>query len=248
MSRRAVVLAGGRGSRLAPYTAVIPKPLMPIGGRAILDVIVRQLRANDFSELTLAVGYLAHLIKAVIGDGSEFEVSIDYHEETAPLGTAGALATIENLEEPFLAMNGDVLTSLNYRALYDAHLREENDFTIATHRRIVSTDYGVLQLDGRQGETSRVVGFEEKPVFNCVVSMGVYVVGPRALELLERNARCDIPDLVQRSLDNGRRVGSYLYEGYWLDIGRQDDYQQAVVDYDRVGELVPSLADPPLVS
>ncbi len=247
MVGRVVILAGGKGSRLAPYTTVIPKPLMPIGDRAILDVIVRQLREKGFSELTLAVGYLAHLIKAVFGDGADFGVNIDYHDEKTPLGTAGALATIDDLQEPFLAMNGDVLTSLDYRALYDTHVAAGNALTIATHRRTVKTEYGVLHLDGQPGETRRVVGYEEKPEFHYVVSMGIYVVGPGVLEMIEPGEPLDFPDLVQRLLDDGRPVGSYVYDGYWLDIGRHEDFERAVRDYDSVVAALPGLADPEAV-
>jgi NDP-mannose synthase len=240
-------LAGGKGSRLAPYTTVIPKPLMPIGDRAILDVIVRQLSAKGFTNLTFAVGYLAHLIKAVFGDGSAFDVKIDYHDEEAPLGTAGALASVENLEEPFLAMNGDVLTSLDYRELLDVHIAQQNALTIATHRRTVKTEYGVLHLDGHSGVTQRVVGYEEKPEFHYVVSMGIYAIGPGVLDLVQPNEALDFPDLVQRLLDDGRPVGSYVYNGYWLDIGRPEDYQQAVNDYDSVVDALPGLAEPDAV-
>lgn len=247
MPPRAIILAGGKGSRLAPYTTVIPKPLMPIGDRAILDVIVRQLAEKGFTELTFAVGYLAHLIRAVFGDGSEFGVTIDYHEEKTPLGTAGAFATIENLEEPFLAMNGDVLTSLDYRALYETHIAERNALTIATHRRTVKTEYGVLHLGGHHGETQRVLAYEEKPEFDYAVSMGIYVVGPGVLDLIAPNEPLDFPDLVQRLLDDGRPVGSYVYDGYWLDIGRHEDYERAVQDYDQVVTALPGLADPEAV-
>lgn len=242
MSKRAVILAGGKGSRLAPYTTVIPKPLLPIGDRAILDVILRQLSAFGFTELSLAVGYLSHLIRAVIGDGSDFGVSIDYHEEKVPLGTAGALALIEGLDEPFLVMNGDVLTTLDYRALYDAHVSEGNALTIATHRRVVKTDYGVLHLDGEAGALLRVRGFEEKPEIPYVVSMGVYVLDPSVLGLIRPEERVDVPELVLRLLSDGRRVGSYLYDGYWLDIGRHDDYVRATEDYDSVVAQLPELA------
>jgi len=242
MSKRAVILAGGKGSRLAPYTTVIPKPLLPIGDRAILDVILRQLSAFGFTELSLAVGYLSHLIRAVIGDGSDFGVSIDYHEEKVPLGTAGALALIEGLDEPFLVMNGDVLTTLDYRALYDAHLSEGNALTIATHRRVVKTDYGVLHLDGEAGALRRVRGFEEKPEIPYVVSMGVYVLDPSVLRLMRPEERVDVPELVLRLLSDGGRVGSYLYDGYWLDIGRHDDYVRATEDYDSVVAQLPVLA------
>jgi NDP-mannose synthase len=243
MIRRAVILAGGKGSRLVPYTTVIPKPLIPIGDRAILDVIVRQLRETGFTHLTIAVGYLAHLIKAVLGDGSAFGVSIDYHDEETPLGTAGPLATIRNLEEPFLAMNGDVLTSLNYRLLVEGR----NSLTIAAHRRTVKTDYGVLHLDRRQSLTGRVIGYDEKPEFDYVVSMGVYVIDPDVLEMIEPGVPLDFPDLVQRLLNADRPVGSYVYDGYWLDIGRHDDYAQAVQDYKTVIGELPGLADPEAV-
>src|SRR5262249_7050714 len=160
----AVILAGGKGSRLGPYTTVLPKPLLPIGDRAILDIVVRQLKRCEFDELTIAVGYLAHLIRAGFGDGSPHGVSIHYHEEAKPLGTAGALATIDGLRETFLAMNGDVLTTLDYGALFEAHREAGNVLTIATHRRVVKTDYGVIHLDANGGGApgSEVVGYEEK--------------------------------------------------------------------------------------
>ena len=177
-----MILAGGKGTRLAPYTTVLPKPLMPLGDRAILDVVVRQLASYGYTRLTFAVGYLAHLIKAVFGDGSEWGVSIEYHEEEEPLGTAGPLRLVEGLDDTFLAMNGDVLTTLDYAELLEAHRRAGNALTIATHRRTVRTEYGVLHLDGHHGETERVTDYEEKPELEYTVSMGVYVLEPSALE------------------------------------------------------------------
>ena len=163
MGRRAVILAGGKGSRLGPYTTVLPKPLLPVGDRAILDVVVHQLRDAGFDDLTLAVGYLSHLVRAVMGDGSTHGLSIDYHEELEPLGTVGALATIDRLDDTFLMMNGDVLTALDYAHLVDVHRESGNALTIASHRRVVRTEYGVIHLDGNAGETRVVTGFEEKP-------------------------------------------------------------------------------------
>jgi len=232
MSKKAVILAGGKGSRLAPYTTVLPKPLLPVGDRAILDVVVRQLRAAGFTDLTFAVGYLAHLIQAVFADGTDHEVSIAYHEEDSPLGTAGALATVEGLDETFLAMNGDVLTALDYAELYRVHQESGNVLTIATHRRVVNTDYGVIHVNGSTGETNRVTGYEEKPEIPYVVSMGVYVAEPEALDYIPQGEHFDVPELVVRLLDAGRPVGSYLYEGYWLDIGRPDDYERAIAEYE----------------
>jgi NDP-sugar pyrophosphorylase family protein len=240
---RAVILAGGKGSRLSPYTSVIPKPLLPVGDHAILEIVVRQLRAYGFDELTFATGYLAHLIQAVFDDGARHGVSIEYHHEEEPLGTAGALGTMERFPEPFLMMNGDVLTSLDYRRLYNAHVASGNALTIASHRRIVSTDYGVLHLDGARGETNRVVGYEEKPEIPYVVSMGVYVVSPVTYDFITPGAYLDVPDLVVRLMEAGETVGSYIYDGYWLDIGRHEDYQQATDDFERLGPRLLPFSD-----
>jgi NDP-sugar pyrophosphorylase family protein len=234
VSKRAIILAGGKGSRLGPYTTVLPKPLLPIGDRAILDVVVHQLRSYGFADLTLAVGYLAHLIEAVFGDGSEHGVTIEYHMEKEPLGTAGALATIEGLDETFLAMNGDVLTGIDYAYLFDAHRRSGNILTIATHRRVVRTDYGVIQLNGKVGETAAVTGYEEKPEIPYIVSMGVYVAEPAVLDYVDAGSYLDVPELVVRLLEHRQPVGSFLYEGYWLDIGRHEDYEKAILEYEQV--------------
>jgi NDP-sugar pyrophosphorylase family protein len=238
MESRAVILAGGKGTRLAPFTTVLPKPLMPIGDRAILDIVVRQLHSHGFTEFTIAVGYLAHLIQAVVGDGSRHGVRIGYKVEDTPLGTAGPLAAIDGLDSTFLAMNGDVLTTLDYGKLMEAHRVAGNVATIATHRRVVKTEYGVLHLDGRRGETERVTDYEEKPELTYTVSMGVYVLEPEALEHIPAGEPFDIPDLVLALLEAGKPIGSYLYDGYWLDIGRHDDYEQALEDQD---EIVPRL-------
>jgi NDP-mannose synthase len=232
MSTRAVILAGGKGSRLGPYTTVLPKPLLPIGDRAILDVVVHQLRDLGFGDITLAVGHLAHLVRAVMGDGSKWGVSIDYQEETEPLGTVGPLADIERLDDSFLVMNGDVLTTLDYSDLMDLHRESGNLLTIASHRRVVRTDYGVLHVNGSAGRTRTVTGFEEKPEVPYVVSMGVYAMEPRALEFIEQGTYLDVPDLVLRLIEAGEQVGSYLFDGYWLDIGRPQDYERAIAEYE----------------
>jgi NDP-sugar pyrophosphorylase family protein len=244
VGKKAVILAGGKGSRLAPYTTVLPKPLLPVGDRAILDVVVRQLARYGFTDLTFAVGYLAHLIQAVFADGSKHGVSIDYHEESAPLGTAGAIATIEGLDETFLAMNGDVLTALDYANLYRVHQEAGNLLTIATHRRVVQTDYGVIHDDGMLGETHEVTGYTEKPEIPYTVSMGVYVFEPAVLEYIERDVYLDLPDLVLRLLEADQPVGHFLYDGYWLDIGRHDDYEKAIAEYEELKDTLWPDADP----
>jgi NDP-sugar pyrophosphorylase family protein len=208
---------------------VLPKPLMPVGDRAILDVIVRQLRAAGVLRMTIAVGHLAHLVQAVFGDGSRHGVTIDYHEEDAPLGTAGPLAAIEGLDETFLMLNGDVLTTLDYRQLLRWHSEAGNVLTIATQERVVRIDYGVLEADG-----GRVVGYDEKPSLSYTVSMGVYVVEPEACRFVPRDRPFDFPDLVQALLRADRSVGAFAYDGYWLDIGRQDDYEQALAEFEQL--------------
>jgi NDP-sugar pyrophosphorylase family protein len=228
VSRRAVILAGGRGSRLAPYTTVLPKPLLPVGDRAILDVVVRQLRRTGFGDLTIAVGHLAHLIAAVFGDGSGHGVRIAYHEEDSPRGTAGPLASIDGLDETFLMLNGDVLTTLDFRDLYDAHRAAGNALTIATHRREVFIDYGVLHTD----RSNRLVGYDEKPTLAYTVSMGVYALEPSVRAHVPPDRPFDLPDLVHALLAAGEPVGSFPYDGYWLDIGRHDDYEQAIAEFD----------------
>jgi NDP-mannose synthase len=234
-----VILAGGKGTRLGPYTTVLPKPLLPIGDRAILDVIVRQLADHGFQRVTLAVGYLAHLIAAVYGDGSRHGVEIDYHHEQEPLGTAGALASIEGFHETFLLMNGDVLTTLDYGKLYDTHRAAGNILTIATHRRVVPVDYGVLHVDDELGRlTGAVQGYEEKPELACTVSMGVYMLEPEVRAYASEGEYLDVPDLILRLIADGQRVGAYRHDGFWLDIGRHEDYERAIEQYDSMTGLL----------
>ena len=231
---RAVILAGGRGSRLRPYTTVLPKPLLPIGDRAILDIVVRQLAACGVPAVTIATGYLAHLVRAVFGDGADYGVRINYHEEPEPLGTAGPLAAIDGLDSTFLAMNGDILTTLDPRDLVAAHTSAGNAMTIAGSTRTVRADYGVMRLDGAQ----RLEGYDEKPESQVVVSMGIYVLEPAALAHVPAGEHFDIPDLVQALLAAGEPVGAHVHDGYWRDIGRHDDYEEAQAE---IAEMLPRL-------
>jgi NDP-mannose synthase len=229
--RRAVILAGGKGTRLGPFTTILPKPLLPVGDRAIVEIIIHQLRERGFTRLTLAVGYLSHLIAAVLGDGSAYGVSVDYHLEHAPLGTAGALAGIDDLDEAFLMMNGDVITTLDYDELMRAHQLSSNALTVAVQARTATIDFGVLELGGSDGSTQAVVGYHEKPQRDYIVSMGIYILEPSLLGLIEDGVYLDFPDLVLRALASGARVGAYRYDGLWLDIGRHDDYERAIAQF-----------------
>lgn len=229
---KAVILAGGKGTRLAPYTKILPKPLMPVGEMPILEVIVRQLARAGVAEVVLTVGHLAELLRAFFGDGSHFGLKIRYSYEDQPLGTAGPLALVDGLNETFLVMNGDVLTDLNIRDLIRYHREMGASATIAMHQRKVKIDLGVILCDGG----TRVVGYIEKPTYDYQVSMGVYVFEPRVLDFIPRGKYLDFPNLVHKLLGEGEKVVGYLFDGYWQDLGRPDDYEQATVDFNNLRE------------
>lgn len=227
---RAVILAGGKGTRLAPYTITFPKPLVPVGDLPILEIVIRQLRSAGFDHITLAVGHLAELIEAYFGDGSRWDVTIDYSREKEPLGTVAPIKLIKDLPETFLVMNGDVLTTLPYRSLYDGHITSGADFTIACHRLNVQIDYGLIEFDGQL----HVTGYREKPTFPSDVSMGVYVFSRGILDLVPEGKHMDIPTLVTRLVEEEREVRASLAECRWLDIGRQEDYSKAIEMFDKL--------------
>ena len=221
--REAVILCGGKGTRLAPYTTVFPKPLMPLGETPILEIVLRQLARDGFGHATLAVGHLAALIEAYFGDGSQVGLPLSYSRELEPLGTAGPLRSIPGLHEPFLVMNGDVLTTLDYGRFLDDHTKSGADLSVATFRRTQAVDFGVVEIGG----AGLVTGYIEKPSSEYVVSMGVNAVSPVVLERLTPGERLDFPDLVLRLIGAGRPVRGVPFDGYWLDIGRHDDFEAA---------------------
>jgi NDP-sugar pyrophosphorylase family protein len=232
---RAVILAGGKGTRLKPYTTVFPKPLVPIDDMPILEVVIRQLKFNGFTNVTMAVGHLAELLMAYFGDGSKFGLKIDYSKEDTPLGTAGPLAMIPGLTDAFLVMNGDILTTLPYRDLVAYHFQKGAAATIAMHDRKVKIDLGVIETNAENDLT----GYIEKPTYQYRVSMGIYVFSPAVLAYIQPGQRLDFPDLVQVLLGKGEKVIGYPFSGYWLDIGRPDDYEQAVEEFSRLrGEFL----------
>lgn len=226
---RAVILAGGRGTRLAPFTTIVPKPLMPIGSIPILEIVMRQLRHFGFRRVTLAVGYLSELIRAYVDSNrTRFEgLEIDFAHEVEPTGTAGPLAGIEGLDETFLVMNGDILTTVDYAALVEHHRHSEATLTIAACQKPVQVDLGVIRVDG----AGLVTGYDEKPRLSYLVSMGIYVYEPEATRLIAPGEHLDFPDLVHRLIGEGRRVATYAWSGYWLDIGRPEDFQAAVAAF-----------------
>lgn len=228
---RAVVLAGGEGTRLRPYTAVLPKPLMPVGDRPVLDVVLRQLDHAGFDRVTIATGYLAQLIETFCGDGSAYGLRIDYFREEVPLGTVGALALIDDLDEPFLVMNGDVLTDMRYDELLAGHVSSGAAATIATTTRRVEVTLGVMRFDDN-ADGDRVTDYVEKPTLSYDVSMGVYGFDPRVIKHIEPHVRLDFPDLILRLLAAGEAVRAHRPDAYWLDIGRHEDYEQAAAEFE----------------
>lgn len=230
---RAAILAGGQGARLRPYTTVLPKPLVPVGERPILELIIRQLARAGFDHLDLCVGHLGELIRAYLVESSAVPagLSVSYHWEDEPMGTAGALRQLEPPEAPFLVMNGDILTTLDYCDLMRFHRDQEAALTIASHHQAVELALGVIE-----GEGGRVSGYVEKPTLRYEVSMGIYVYSPEALAQVPRR-RFDFPELVLALIAAEEKVANYHFDGPWFDIGTPAEHERAAVAYER---------DPPL--
>lgn len=227
---KAVILAGGKGTRLRPYTTILPKPLMPIGDMPILEILLRQMKRAGVRDAVLTVGHLSEFLRMFFRDGERLGMRVSYSYEDAPLGTAGPLALVDGLTDTFMVANGDVLTTLPIADLLAFHRESRAAATIAMHRRKVHIDLGVLQLD----DSRRVTGYIEKPTYDFMVSMGIYVFEPRVLDFIPANVYLDFPDLVQRLIDAGETVVGFPFEGYWQDLGRPDDYERAIEDFDRM--------------
>lgn len=235
---QAVILAGGKGSRLQPYTTVLPKPLMPVGDMPILEIILRQLAKAGCRTVFLTVGSALPLFRAVFSEGERLGLEIRYALEEEPLGTAGPIASLlGELEEDFLVMNGDLLTTLDYRRFFDFHRERDCAATLASHERSSMIDFGVLEPNAE----GRLVNYIEKPTYTFTVSMGVYamrksLVAPH----LTQGERLDFPDLIHRLLTAGSAVHCYREDCFWLDIGRLDDFQTAQEIFEkRRGEFLP---------
>lgn len=228
---KAVILAGGKGTRLAPSTTVLPKPLVPIGEVPILEIVIRQLIHFGFREICLAVGYLAEIIQAYVQTRiKKFRgATISFYQEEEPLGTAGALKLIPGLTETFLVINGDILTTLNYKRLWAFHKENGAVLTVGMCKKEVKVDLGVMVVNNNQ-----VINYIEKPTLNYSVSMGVYVYEPEVLDYIKPKSRLDFPDLVLILLKNQKKIMGYPSSDYWLDIGRPEDYAQAVSEIDKM--------------
>jgi NDP-mannose synthase len=222
---RAVILAGGKGVRLHPFTINFPKPLVPLGDTPVIEVLMRRLLRAGITDITLTLGHLAELMKAYFAHRKQLamQLRLRFVQEEEPTGTAGSLSLISGLKDTFLVMNGDLLTDLDFHALVDFHRRQKALLTIATHTRAVKIDLGVLEYD----RNHRVTGYHEKPEHHYQVSMGVYVYEPAVLKQIEKGKHLDFPDLVLRLIKRGERVCAYPTDCLWLDIGRPDDYARA---------------------
>ena len=224
---QAVILAGGKGTRLLPFTNVFPKPLVPLGEKPILDTILRQLKHFGFTQVTLAVGYMAEMIQTYVHHGERYGLDITYSFEEEPLGTVGPLAQMAHLEQRFLVMNGDVITNLDYRDIFQFHQQHRGLVTIGTYKKHFKIDLGIIN----QEVNHCITDYIEKPLHIFQVSMGVYVFEREVVHYIEPHKHLDFPDLVKRLLANGRSVVSYPFDGYWLDIGNHSDYEKALEEY-----------------
>jgi NDP-mannose synthase len=230
---RAVILAGGKGTRLRPYTTLIPKPMVPLGGKmSILEVVLKQLSKAGFTHVTLAVNHLAHLIMAYFGDGHRWGLKIDYSLEDTPLSTIGPLTLIENLPENFLVMNGDILCDLDYANFFSSHVQANADVSVSVYKRETKIDFGVLKF----GDDKVLKEFIEKPVYTFDVSMGIYCLSRRVIEQIPKGSVYGFDNLMLDGIKNHSDIKISPFSGYWLDIGRPDDYEYADQNFDMLIE------------
>lgn len=234
----AIILAGGKGTRLQPFTMTIPKPLLPVGDVPIVEVVIRQLAAAGINRVVLTLGHMAHLFTASLGNGSRWGVAVDYCYEDKPLGTAGAIRLVKDRGDNFLVINGDILTTLNYRRVIAKHLENGAWATIAVAQRELKVGFGVVVPDNE----GYLQEYKEKPVIRYQVSMGINVLSFKAISFIPEGQKFDMPDLILRLQQSGQKVQCYTEECYWQDIGLFADYRRASRDF--VADRARFLPDP----
>jgi len=228
---KAIILAGGKGTRLKPYTSVIPKPLVPVGEKAILEILLLRLKASGVDEVYICLNHFAEIIQAFFGDGRKFGLKINYSLEDMPLGTVAPIKLIKDLPEDFLVMNGDLLTDLDFKAFFASHLASKDLLTVASYHRTTKIDFGVMEVDPK---TNIVSNFREKPVYDFEVSMGVYAMNREVLKWVPEGRAFGFDNLMLTMLEHKQAVKVYPFGGYWLDIGRPDDYEKANEDIEKL--------------
>ena len=227
---KAVILAGGKGTRLRPYTTNFPKPLMPIGERPILEIVIKRLKEFKIKDIIITTGHLGELIRAFFNDGKKYGVNITYSKEDKPLGTAGPLNLIkEKLTGTFLVMNGDILSNINFNKLIKYHKQQKNIATIALSKRKVDIDFGIVNISNKND----FVEWKEKPTIEYLVSTGIYIFAKESLKFLPKDGFFNLPDFILKLNKENKKISGYLHDGYWLDIGRPDDYEKACKDYEK---------------
>jgi len=224
---QAVILAGGKGTRLSPYTTVLPKPLVPVGEYPVLEILIRQLKKHGIKELIISTGHLAQLIEAYFGNGKKFGVDIRYVREVKPLNTAGAIGIIDGLKDNFIVMNGDILTTLDYKKLFQYHIRKKSIATIGTIKRPVKDDYGVIITDKKL----ELKNYIEKPTHIYRVSLGVYVLNAQCLEYIKKGEAISMPELFLKMKKHKEKIQCYNSKDYWLDIGNLEDFKKAQEEF-----------------
>ena len=221
---KAVIMAGGKGLRLRPFTTVLPKPLMPVGDLPILEILLRQLARAGVEEAIISIGYLGSLIRSYLDHSAiSRRIRIRYHSEEEPLGTAGAIGSIEGLDAPFFVMNGDILTTMDFSAMYRGHLETGAELTVGVVQHRTRIELGVLTL----AEGGRIVGYDEKPTRIDDASMGVYVYSPSVRDLIPPNTYQDAPTIVLKLIEQGRDVRAFVPHALWLDLGNQGELERA---------------------
>lgn len=235
---RVVIQAGGKGSRLYPYTKVLPKPLMPVGGMPILEIMIRQLASQGFRDLIISIGYLGDMIRLCCGHGEKWGVKIEYVTEEQPLGTMGPLKMMTDLGETFLVMNGDLLTDFRFDSFLQQHSKGDSLLTIGTYQKPVSISLGVLKTD----EAMKVVGFTEKPTLHFPCSMGIYAMQAAVLDLIPEARAFGFDDLMHTMLEKELQATAYIFNGTWMDIGRPEDFQAACDMVEKEpGKFIPNM-------
>jgi NDP-sugar pyrophosphorylase family protein len=221
-------MAGGLGTRLKPFTQIIPKPLLPLGEQSVLEVTINKLRDQGFDEIFLAVYYKSDLFQSYFGDGSKYGLKISFSMEKQKLGTAGPLLLLKDkLPDPFLVLNGDILTNLDFNVLKKHHQERRADLTLVTKKIQLPLHYGVVDK-----EADRVLGIREKPVVESEINAGIYFISPGVLDFIPPNKTFDMTELVRKLISGGKHVSAFLLTDYWLDIGQMQDYQKAQADFE----------------